>query len=210
MKLILTNSILFIAVCLLCSSTAHAAPLRLGIGNSFVTFTKVSKDGPVSGSVPVGLSLWASYFIGDKVSADGLFELNLAKDKTSGNYTTVFLGGNGVISYYLTGGALKKINFKTLSVESLPRFNSNIFIGIGGGSYNFNAFNTSTGKIVKRATNNTLRGSTMGFVFGSSASLGIKENIFFNVQGRLFKGLPDEITPEIVNVIFGSGIEVML
>lgn len=198
------------AGCLLCSAEAHAARLRLGVGNSLVSFTKISTDGTVSGSAPIGLGLWAGYFLGDRLSADGSFELNLAKDKSGGKFTTVFLGGSAAMSFYLTGGPPKEVRLESLNVESLPRFNTNVFLGLGGASYNFNAFDASTGKVVKRAANNTLRGSTMGFVFGSGLSLGIKENIYINFVGKLFKGLPDEITPEIRKLVLGGGIEVML
>lgn len=201
---------IFLFVELLFSFTADASSIKFGFGNSFVSFTKVSGDGPVSGTVPIGFSAWGGYFLTDKISTDGSFEISLAEDKIRSQLSSVFMGGAGYISYYLTGGALKEISLKTLNVRSVPRFNTVLLVGAGGSAYNFNAFDSSTGKVVKRAPNNTLRGSTLGIVFGSGVSIAIKNNIFLSAQGKMFNGISDEITPEITNLVVGGGIEVML
>lgn len=202
----LTKILIGCALMLARENSCLASPFKLGLGVSFLQFTKTSDDGTVAGSVPVGVAGSAGYFFANRWAGNGVFEMNLEMTKQ----TAVFIGGQGVVEYYLAGGMPKSVVGEAFSVESFPKFNAIVFAGAGGHSYNFNAFESSTVAVKKRKANNTARGSVMGPVFGAALGFGIARGVMFNVSGKMFKGLTDEITPAITNIGFGAGVEVLL
>jgi hypothetical protein len=185
---------------------ALASALKMGTGATFLNFTKKSDDGVVTGSAPLGFSASGAYFFSDRFSAEASGDINMELAKT----TAVFLGGDVSVGYYLAGGALRRIEGETFSANSVPKFNAMVFLGAGGSTFNFNAFNASQGKVSKRAQNNTLRGSVLGVVLGGGVSFGITRELLFRVQTKVFNGLRDEVTPSITTMSFGGGLEVLL
>lgn len=185
---------------------ARASGLKMGTGVSYLNFTKKSDDGVVSGSAPLGFSASGAYFFFDRFSAEVSGEINMELAKT----TAVFLGGDASVGYYLAGGALRRIDGETFSANSVPKFNAMVFLGAGGSTFNFNAFNASQGKVTKFAKNNTFRGSVLGVVLGGGISIGITRELLFRVQSKVFNGLRDEVTPSITTMSFGGGLEVLL
>jgi len=191
---------------MLMSRSSLAASFRNNVGYSFATFTKVSNDGTVSGAAPLGVDFSAGYFLADQISADGTFELNLETSQNS----AVFAGGGIQLSYYLSGGQPKQIFEETFSAIANPKIITTVFTGAVVKSYNFSAFDKASGRVKKRAANNTLRGSVMGPVFGASGSLNVSERVRMHLTGKIFKGLTDEITPAITNIGFSFGLELLL
>jgi hypothetical protein len=203
------NGIMFALLVIVCATASHKAFAdgnKLSVALPFVSFTKLSDDGSTQGRTVAGVEAAGGYFFSNHWSVDACFDLNIEQ----GNMTAVFIGGDGFASYYLAGGARKKIVTDAFQAEALPKFNASVFAGAGARSFNFNAFDTSKGQITKRAANNQARGSFLGPVFGASISLETTPMLMVVGKAKMLKGLSDEITPSITLIAFSLGLEVML
>lgn len=185
---------------------AMAAGLNFSFALPYSMFTKTSDDGTVSGSTPLGIEANAKYFLANRWSLNGTIEVNLESSKM----TPVFLGGDGTLAYYISGGSTHSISLESFSAHSAPRFISAIFVGGGGRAFNFNAFDASTGKVVKRALNNQSRGSFIGPTAGIFLSFRMAGNVYAVSQFKIVKGLSDEVTPAIMITGGSLGLEVAL